>query len=120
MQPHPVFRFAPSPNGELHLGHALSALIGFERAEAAGGRFLLRIEDIDPERSRAVFIADIFEDLRWLGLTWCEPVLLQSERLPAYRAASARLEAMGLLYPCFASRAESAAAARGAECDPDG
>ena len=120
MQPHPVFRFAPSPNGELHLGHALSALIGFERAEAAGGRFLLRIEDIDPERSRAVFIAGIFEDLRWLGLTWCEPVLLQSERLPAYRAASARLEAMGLLYPCFASRAESAAAAHGAECDPDG
>jgi glutamyl-Q tRNA(Asp) synthetase len=65
----PVFRFAPSPNGELHLGHALSALIGFERAAALGGRFLLRIEDIDAERSRAQFIAGFFEDLRWIGLT---------------------------------------------------
>ncbi|HEU0160261.1 MAG TPA: glutamate--tRNA ligase family protein, partial [Hyphomicrobiaceae bacterium] len=66
----PVFRFAPSPNGELHLGHALSALIGHERAAALGGRFLLRIEDIDAERSRAQFIAGIFEDLGWLGLSW--------------------------------------------------
>jgi glutamyl-Q tRNA(Asp) synthetase len=120
MQPRPVLRFAPSPNGELHLGHALSALIGFERAEALGGRFLLRIEDIDAERTRADFIAGIFEDLRWLGLTWAEPVLRQSQRLAAYRAASARLEAMGVLYPCFATRAEIAEAAGGAERDPDG
>ena len=116
----PVFRFAPSPNGELHLGHALSALLGFARAQAAGGRFLLRIEDIDVGRTRPEFVAGIFEDLRWLGLTWAEPVLLQSQRLPAYRAAARRLETMGLLYPCFASRAEIAAASSPASCDPDG
>ena len=120
MASRPVFRFAPSPNGELHLGHALSALIGFARAQAAGGRFLLRIEDIDVGRTRPEFVAGIFEDLRWLGLTWAEPVLLQSQRLPAYRAAARRLEAMGLLYPCFASRAEIAAASSPASCDPDG
>src|SRR5262245_4969767 len=120
MQPRPVFRFAPSPNGELHLGHALSALIGFERAGALGGRFLLRIEDIDPERSRAELIAGIFEDLRWLGLTWPEPVLHQSQRLAAYTAVSTRLAGMGVLYPCFASRTEIAAAARGWDRDPDG
>jgi glutamyl-Q tRNA(Asp) synthetase len=120
MQPGPVFRFAPSPNGELHLGHALSALVGFTRAQALGGRFLLRIEDIDVGRSRPEFIAGIFEDLRWLGLTWPEPVLRQSQRFAAYRAASARLQAMGLLYPCFATRAEIAEAARDDERDPDG
>jgi glutamyl-Q tRNA(Asp) synthetase len=116
----PIFRFAPSPNGELHLGHALSALIGFARAQAAGGRFLLRLEDIDVGRTRPEFVAGIFEDLRWLGLTWAEPVLRQSQRMPAYRAAARRLEAMGLLYPCFASRAEIAAASNPAACDPDG
>ena len=120
MASRPVFRFAPSPNGELHLGHALSALLGFARAQAAGGRFLLRIEDIDVGRTRPEFVAGIFEDLRWLGLTWAEPVLLQSQRLPAYRAAARRLETMGLLYPCFASRAEIAAASSPASCDPDG
>ena len=120
MASRPVFRFAPSPNGELHLGHALSALIGFARAQAAGGRFLVRIEDIDVGRTRPEFVAGIFEDLRWLGLTWAEPVLLQSQRLPAYRAAARRLETMGLLYPCFASRAEIAAASSPASCDPDG
>ena len=120
MASRPVFRFAPSPNGELHLGHALSALIGFARAQAAGGRFLVRIEDIDVGRTRPEFVAGIFEDLRWLGLTWAEPVLLQSQRLPAYRAAVWRLETMGLLYPCFASRAEIAAASSPASCDPDG
>jgi glutamyl-Q tRNA(Asp) synthetase len=120
MASRPVFRFAPSPNGELHLGHALSALIGFARAQAAGGRFLVRIEDIDAGRTRPEFVAGIFEDLRWLGLTWAEPVLLQSQRLPAYRAAARRLETMGLLYPCFASRAEIAAASSPASCDPDG
>jgi glutamyl-Q tRNA(Asp) synthetase len=120
MQPGPVFRFAPSPNGALHLGHALSALIGFERAQALGGRFLLRIEDIDAGRTRAKFIAGIFADLRWLGLTWAEPVLRQSQRMAAYAAAAARLKAMGLLYPCFATRAEIASAARAAPRDPDG
>ena len=84
----PVFRFAPSPNGELHLGHALSALVGYEQARAAGGRFLLRIEDIDLGRTRPEFVAGIFEDLRWLGLEWEEPVLLQSHRMHAYRAAA--------------------------------
>lgn len=115
----PVFRFAPSPNGELHLGHALSALLCHEQARRAGGRFLLRIEDIDAGRSRPEFVAGILEDLRWLGLKWQEPVVFQSRRFAAYRAATARLEAMGLLYPCFATRSEIEAAADGA-LDPDG
>lgn len=117
--PRPVFRFAPSPNGELHLGHALSALVCFEQAQRADGRFLLRIEDIDVARSRPQFVAGIFEDLRWLGLSWEEPVLFQSQRFGAYRTATARLSAMGLLYPCFATRSEIDAAATGA-LDPDG
>jgi glutamyl-Q tRNA(Asp) synthetase len=120
MPPRPVFRFAPSPNGELHLGHALSVLLTWERAAAANGRFLVRIEDIDVGRSRPQFVAGIFEDLRWLGLTWEEPVVVQSARMAAYREAAMRLEAMGLLYPCFASRSEIAAAARGLARDPDG
>jgi glutamyl-Q tRNA(Asp) synthetase len=115
----PVFRFAPSPNGELHLGHAFSALVGYERACAAGGRFLVRIEDIDKGRARAGYIAGILADLAWLGVVWEEPVIFQSRRLPAYRAATERLERMGLLYPCFATRAEIAAAASCAR-DPDG
>ena len=119
MRDRPVFRFAPSPNGELHLGHALSALVGYERARAAGGRFLLRIEDIDVGRTRPEYVDGIFEDLRWLGLTWEEQVLFQSTRMDAYRAAAARLEQMGLLYPCFATRSEIEAAATGAT-DPDG
>lgn len=119
MRDRPVFRFAPSPNGELHLGHALSALIGYERAKTAGGRFLLRVEDIDVARTRPEFVAGIFEDLRWLGLGWEEPVLFQSQRWDAYRAAAARLEAAGLLYPCFATRSEIEAAATDAT-DPDG
>ena len=114
-----VFRFAPSPNGELHLGHALSALVGYARAKAAGGRFLLRIEDIDTARIRAEHVAGIFEDLRWLGIEWEEPVLFQSRRLEAYRAAARRLEALGLLYPCFATRSEIDAAAK-CKVDPDG
>jgi glutamyl-Q tRNA(Asp) synthetase len=116
----PVFRFAPSPNGELHLGHALSALVGYEQAKAARGRFLLRLEDIDPARTRPEFVAGIFEDLRWLGLEWEEPVLFQSTRMPAYRAATERLKAMGVLYRCFATRTEIEAAAVGAAADPDG
>jgi glutamyl-Q tRNA(Asp) synthetase len=116
----PVFRFAPSPNGELHLGHALSALIGYEQAQAAGGRFLLRIEDIDVGRTRPEFVAGIFEDLRWLGVAWEVPVVFQSARMPAYRAAAQRLEALGVLYRCFATRSEIEAAAGGTERDPDG
>ena len=118
--PRPVFRFAPSPNGELHLGHALSALVGWEAARAVGGRFLLRIEDIDTGRARPEFVAGIFRDLRWLGLDWEEPVLVQSTRFAAYAEAARRLEAMGLLYPCFATRAEIEAAAAGGGRDPDG
>jgi glutamyl-Q tRNA(Asp) synthetase len=118
MPDRPVLRFAPSPNGELHLGHAFSALAVYQQAQAAGGRFLLRIEDIDAGRTRPEFVAGIMEDLRWLGLAWEEPVLFQSTRLPAYREAARRLEAQGLLYRCFATRAEIEAAASGA--DPDG
>ena len=116
----PVFRFAPSPNGELHLGHALSALVSYERARACGGRFLLRIEDIDTGRSRPQFVAGIFTDLAWLGIVWEEPVVFQSQRLSAYRAAAGQLEQMGLLYPCFATRAEIEAASAGGARDPDG
>jgi glutamyl-Q tRNA(Asp) synthetase len=115
-----VFRFAPSPNGEMHLGHALSALIGYERAQTLGGRFLVRIEDIDIGRSRPQFVAGIFADLAWLGIAWEEPIVFQSRRMPAYGAAAQRLEEMGLLYPCFATRAEIQAAATGGPVDPDG
>ncbi len=104
----PVFRFAPSPNGHLHLGHALSALVDFEMARSLGGRFLLRIEDIDPERCRPEFEQAIFEDLSWLGIGWEQPVRRQSENLDAYRDALAKLEAQGLVYPSFESRAEVA------------
>src|SRR6476620_9406137 len=86
----PVFRFAPSPNGYLHLGHALSALIDFEMARAAGGRFLLRIEDIDATRCRPEYEAAIYEDLAWLGIAWEEPVRRQSGHLEDYRAAIGR------------------------------
>ena len=104
----PVFRFAPSPNGHLHLGHALSALIDFEMARAAGGRFLLRIEDIDATRCRPEFESAICEDLAWLGIAWEEPLRRQSEHLQDYGAALAKLEAQGLVYPSFESRAEIA------------
>jgi glutamyl-Q tRNA(Asp) synthetase len=104
-----VCRFAPSPNGYLHLGHALSALMNFELARRAGGRFLLRIEDIDATRCRPELESAIYEDLAWLGITWDGPVRRQSEHLDEYRAALARLEADGLVYPAFESRAEIAA-----------
>jgi glutamyl-Q tRNA(Asp) synthetase len=118
----PVFRFAPSPNGYLHLGHALSALMNFDMARATGGRFLLRIEDIDAGRCRGEFETAIYEDLAWLGLTWEGEVWRQSEHLDAYRRALARLQAAGLLYPAFESRAEIDAqvAAITWPCDPDG
>jgi len=103
-----VFRFAPSPNGYLHLGHALSALINFDMARAAGGRLLLRIEDIDQTRCRPEFEAAIYEDLAWLGIAWEEPVRRQSEHLAAHAAAIARLEARGLVHATFESRAEIA------------
>jgi glutamyl-Q tRNA(Asp) synthetase len=99
-----VTRFAPSPTGHLHLGHAHSALFGHRAARAAGGTFLLRIEDIDPNRCRPAFEADLEEDLAWLGLRWPEPVRRQSEHMDDYASALARLEAMGLVYPCFCSR----------------
>jgi glutamyl-Q tRNA(Asp) synthetase len=102
----PVFRFAPSPNGYLHLGHALSALLNFDMARQAGGRFLLRIEDIDATRCRPEYEAAIYHDLAWLGLVWEEPVRRQSDRLDAYEAALRQLDAMGLIYPSFESRAE--------------
>src|SRR5690348_13867466 len=114
----PVFRFAPSPNGYLHLGHALSALLNADMAQAAGGRLLLRIEDIDAARCRPEYETAIIEDLRWLGLRWEEPVRRQSEHFVDYRAALAQLEAEGLVYPSFESRAEIAALATGR--DPDG
>jgi glutamyl-Q tRNA(Asp) synthetase len=101
-----VSRFAPSPTGLLHLGHVHSALRAFEAARAGGGRFLLRIEDIDASRCRPEFEAAIFEDLAWLGLAWEEPVLRQSRRMAEYAKALRRLEDIGALYPCFCSRRE--------------
>src|SRR3954452_3914416 len=106
----PVFRFAPSPNGYLHLGHARSALLNQALARRLSGRVLLRIEDIDPQRSRPAFDAALIEDLHWLGLPWAEPVLRQSEHMPVYRAALDRLLAEGLVYRCFCSRADTARA----------
>ena len=99
-----VTRFAPSPTGPLHLGHAFSALLAHDMALEAGGTMLLRIEDIDRQRSRPAWEAEIVRDLRWLGLRWPEPVMRQSGRLPAYREALAGLWARGLLYPCTCTR----------------
>jgi glutamyl-Q tRNA(Asp) synthetase len=102
----PIFRFAPSPNGYLHLGHALSALENFDRARAAGGRLMLRIEDIDATRCRPEFEAAIYEDLGWLGMSWERPVRRQSEHMDDYVRALDHLMRAGLLYPSFESRAE--------------
>ena len=124
--PRPVFRFAPSPNGYLHLGHAYSALLNYESARQAGGRFLLRIEDIDVTRCRPEFETAIYEDLAWLGIVWETPVRRQSKHLAVYRDAVERLAAQGLIYPGFESRGEIArlVAQREAEGswprDPDG
>jgi glutamyl-Q tRNA(Asp) synthetase len=119
-----VFRFAPSPTGYLHLGHAYSALLNFDLARESGGRLLLRIEDIDAARCRPEFEAAIYQDLGWLGIGWETPVRRQSEHLSEYRAALEKLAAMGLVYPSFESRAEIArlVAQRGAiwPRDPDG
>ena len=104
-----VTRFAPSPTGRLHLGHAFSAAIGHARARDSGGQFLLRIEDLDATRSRPKFVAGIEEDLRWLGLEWDGEPLVQSKRTQHYAAALDQLKERGLVYPCFCTRADIAA-----------
>lgn len=114
----PIFRFAPSPNGHLHLGHALSALLNADMARRAGGQLLLRIEDIDAARCRPQFEAAITGDLAWLGIAWETPVRRQSEHFAEYRAALERLDAMRLLYPTFESRGEIARMT--SVRDPDG
>jgi glutamyl-Q tRNA(Asp) synthetase len=124
--PPPVFRFAPSPNGYLHLGHAYSALLNFDLAERTNGRFLLRIEDIDTIRCKPEFEAAIYQDLAWLGIAWEAPVRRQSEHFAFYRDAIERLSAEGLVYPSFESRAEIASLVAQREADgpwprdPDG
>ena len=116
-----VFRFAPSPNGFLHLGHAYSTLLIFELARECGGRFLLRIEDIDLARARREYEAAIYEDLAWLGLEWERPARRQSEHFEDYAKALERLEALGLLYPCACTRSDIARHAAGdGPRDPDG
>jgi glutamyl-Q tRNA(Asp) synthetase len=105
-----ITRFAPSPTGRLHLGHAYSAVVGHGRAIENGGKFLLRIEDLDQTRSRPEFVEGIYEDMRWLGLEWDEPVLVQSQRSAAYQAALEQLKARDLVYACFCTRADIAAA----------
>ncbi|UOK72624.1 tRNA glutamyl-Q(34) synthetase GluQRS [Ancylobacter polymorphus] len=120
---HPVFRFAPSPNGPLHLGHARSALINDALARASEGRLLLRIEDIDATRCRPEFEAGIYEDLTWLGLDWEQPVRRQSQHFADYRSALARLEALDLIYPSFETRGDirrAVAGRSGWPSDPDG
>ena len=122
----PVFRFAPSPTGLLHLGHAFSALYAFNAARAAGGKFLLRIEDIDHTRCRSEYVSQIFDDLSWLGLKWDEPVRHQSRHMADYAAALEKLEALGVTYRCLASRNEIRAEVErttgldAARRDPDG
>ncbi|RNJ50392.1 tRNA glutamyl-Q(34) synthetase GluQRS [Methylocystis hirsuta] len=118
-----VFRFAPSPNGYLHLGHAYSALLNFDLARQCGGRLLLRIEDIDTGRARAEFEAAIYEDLAWLGLDWERPVRRQSEHFGDYVRALERLDEMGLVYACDCKRSDIARLAAGTPGwlrDPDG
>lgn len=111
-------RFAPSPNGLLHLGHAYAAVVAHDLARERGGEFLLRIEDIDGTRSRAELVPEILADLKWLGLEWDGAPVFQSARLATYEAAAGRLREMGLLYPCHCTRAEVLAAAR--NIGPDG
>lgn len=118
-----VSRFAPSPTGPLHLGHAFSAVRAHDLARDAGGRFLLRIEDIDPARRRPEHVAGILDDLGWLGLAWDGAPMVQSARMPAYADAIDALSALGVLYPCYCTRAEIArevAASASAPHGPDG
>jgi glutamyl-Q tRNA(Asp) synthetase len=116
----PVLRFAPSPNGPLHLGHAFSALFCFDAAEQWGGKLLLRIEDIDIARCREEYVSGILADLAWLGVSWEGSVLRQSQHFDVYREAAQLLQGRGLLYPCFASRSEILQAAEKDALDPDG
>jgi glutamyl-Q tRNA(Asp) synthetase len=118
-----VSRFAPSPTGRLHLGHAYSALLAHDFVRGQGGTFLLRIEDIDPGRARAEHVGGILEDLAWLGLRWDGEILFQSKRLALYAEALARLKQSGLVYPCFCTRSAIAAeiaASASAPHGPDG
>ncbi|HVQ07337.1 MAG TPA: tRNA glutamyl-Q(34) synthetase GluQRS [Allosphingosinicella sp.] len=117
---HAVTRFAPSPTGRLHLGHAYSALLAHDFARLRDGTFLLRIEDIDPGRVRAEYVDGIIEDLLWLGLEWDGEMPYQSERLAIYAEALERLGAEGLLYPCFCTRAEIAAEIAASAAAPQG
>lgn len=114
-----ITRFAPSPTGYLHVGHAFSAFNAWRRARQAGGRFLLRLEDIDPGRCRPEYAEAIRQDLAWLGLTWEEPVRVQSEHLVEYRAVLDGLAEQGLVYPCFCTRADIASSVA-APHGPDG
>jgi glutamyl-Q tRNA(Asp) synthetase len=109
-----VTRFAPSPTGHLHLGHAYSALFAFEAARRESGKFLLRIEDIDPVRCKPNFIDDLKDDLHWLGLAWEEPVRKQSEHLEDYGKALDELKEIGVVYPCFCTRSQVALEAKAA------
>ena len=123
MLPETVTRFAPSPTGLLHLGHAYSALFAFDAARQHGGRFVLRIEDIDFTRCRREFEHAILEDLAWLGIAWETPVRRQSEHMTEYAAAAERLQRRGLLYPCFCTRKDilrEIEAAGGAPHGPEG
>jgi glutamyl-Q tRNA(Asp) synthetase len=117
--PRPTYRFAPSPNGELHLGHAFSALFAFHAAKHAGGTLLLRIEDIDNTRCRQHFADLVIEDLGWLGIRWLEPVRFQSRHLVDYSKAQSQLADQGLLYPCFCTRKSLEILSSGSR-DPDG
>lgn len=116
----PLLRFAPSPTGRLHLGHALSALLNDDLARRLGGHLLIRIEDIDSTRCRPEFEQSILDDLAWLGIRSHGPVLRQSEHFGVYRAAAAKLSALDLLYPCFATRQQILAAALPGQLDPEG
>jgi len=120
MNPNFVTRFAPSPTGLLHMGHAYSALAAFSQARARGGRFLLRIEDIDQGRCRPEFVDAIFEDLAWLGLRWEEPVRRQSEHFEDYAAALLALKGMGVAYPCFCTRKDIQKEIKAAPSAPHG
>jgi glutamyl-Q tRNA(Asp) synthetase len=115
-----ITRFAPSPTGKLHLGHAYSAILAHDFARQRGGRFLLRIEDIDPGRSREEHVAAILADLAWFGLDWDGPVERQSQRLPRYAAALGRLRHDDLVYPCFCTRAQVAAEVAASAAAPHG
>lgn len=115
-----ITRFAPSPTGRLHLGHAYSALLTWDLAQRDGGEFLLRIEDIDVTRCRKEYIDGIYEDLAWLGIEWATPVRCQSEQLNDYQAALSKLEERGLLYPCFCTRKEIQAEIERAGAAPHG